>query len=1069
MSDPPGSKKTENRSLIADDPNTYENDRIQSRSQQPSPHHSLVAWPEESSFPTKPEELVDVKAHDREVTNNKIAVPEFKAQCNYHEDELPSGTQKKAVVREQMATLEGQSASVEANPEGDPIAEATNPSPTGEGSSHLPEVHLLNVLPEAEAFVEKRRLKRTLCCILVAVNSLIVGGLVAGGFCLTGHCEPSRDNEIEEPLPLDIVSNCAVDVELTCATSSGNLCSEVPGLPAPSCRGDLVSIEFKYRTRTCDDAYATVDSEEDSGLCTDIAPLLVHNMVEIRCFSQENDSLMVKPKLVERNDKFMVLAQRKQKLPSSFECQLRSLEGDVLQIVAIVASEDQELAQHDEFGALEIVDCSNLACLNTFTYNITVSNNEDIPVILSSLDLYQLNRPSLDLMGRVDSKLIMPKQALSVAKTVHVDYCQDHEYFSWALAEAHSDAWELCRIGDEFRRTISPTAQPPNTDENNPETRPEAQTQVPGVCPIDIDVECITDDGLNCSSVKNPLPLTCGSNLTMIRFRYDSEGTCNPEANQQGNFASCTDLEPLVDLDVNVRCEDTDGNHIPVVNSRVDDWDTFRIVFESGQFPSTIFCELVDSGSGLLMQENEINTSGNVALHRDDRFGAMRVVDCSDPSCVVTLKYTVTITNIGPTLLPVRSISMRRFSDRTMTSSVSARIDSNTAISKEFEFVLNPCIGDTAIDGDVVIVAEPTEGRRCQALTYFDPGDPLLEDCDVDAFVACSLSDGSPCTAIKRRQSLCSGQFFAALTFRYSTEQCKQDDEECTDFFALTPRVVVRCFDTSGLPLKVDPSIVWSSNNFTVSRTDGRVLADKIECFLLGRSPSDDDGTDDILLQRILFDMSLGLRIGAVELVECGDIACLETLSYNLTVRNDRLVGEATITELELQGISLYGTLLPYVENATVDPGKSSSVALDVQVDSCEEDIDVNAVPHAVVETTDGVECKADTPGGYYTRPRSMSHSHGGSSKGTTPPPPPPPPTPAAAPVSAPPPPSRPTPTMGPPAIGPGPGALEEDQGASLELIFGLAATGVALSLMSCMGVLLYIRRWEQRRKMPTK
>lgn len=122
---------------------------------------------------------------------------------------------------------------------------------------------------------------------------------------------------------------------------------------------------------------------------------------------------------------------------------------------------------------------------------------------------------------------------------------------------------------------------------------------------------------------------------------------CSCGSNSQGTAASCDDFAPLVELATSVVCEASNGVALQVVPSVVLPGGIVRVrTADGGNLPEKIDCSLLGP-DGTRLQQNVIDTSGNVGIEIDDEFGALQVKGCDDVSCVQRIFYDIDIANSG--------------------------------------------------------------------------------------------------------------------------------------------------------------------------------------------------------------------------------------------------------------------------------------------------------------------------------------------------------------------------------------------------------------------------------------
>jgi len=157
----------------------------------------------------------------------------------------------------------------------------------------------------------------------------------------------------------------------------------------------------------------------------------------------------------------------------------------------------------------------------------------------------------------------------------------------------------------------------------------------------------MTTSGAPCNSLTYPQG-TCakGSTVNDLMLQF-SGGTCSSSMNAQGLMASCVDFSSFVPGEpALVHCYDMTGMMLSVDHSTVPPGGVFTVTSPSGSLPEAINCTL-SSSRGSIIQENVIDTSGQVTLNLQNKFGALTVVACDQLTCIQNITYSYTVSNVG--------------------------------------------------------------------------------------------------------------------------------------------------------------------------------------------------------------------------------------------------------------------------------------------------------------------------------------------------------------------------------------------------------------------------------------
>lgn len=152
-----------------------------------------------------------------------------------------------------------------------------------------------------------------------------------------------------------------------------------------------------------------------------------------------------------------------------------------------------------------------------------------------------------------------------------------------------------------------------------------------------------------------------GEDMDSITFSYRLS-TCSRNSNNQGDEAFCEDCAQLVNGPITMVCEGGDGEGLDVEPEEIRPGEPFTVTRSSGRgLPDKIDC-FSFSEDGTKLQQNVIDTSGDVPLDLHDDFGAMRVEACDrndeELRCIETLVYEIELENTGNAPMDVTRVDI---------------------------------------------------------------------------------------------------------------------------------------------------------------------------------------------------------------------------------------------------------------------------------------------------------------------------------------------------------------------------------------------------------------------------
>jgi hypothetical protein len=177
-----------------------------------------------------------------------------------------------------------------------------------------------------------------------------------------------------------------------------------------------------------------------------------------------------------------------------------------------------------------------------------------------------------------------------------------------------------------------------------------------------------------------------------------------------------------------VLCKDAvTGANLTVIPSSVEEGDIFTVLSNvaNGTIPDSIDCIYLDGGKTKI-QQNIIETSGDVSLNLKEKFGAFTLMSCDSGSiggsgvktCLETLSYVVDISNVGPVELEIKDLDLTIGNEGTTTflnELDNPVLGPGDLIVLEVLLFLDRCVAKE-ICAEVKVEAIPTNGnsRQCQ-------------------------------------------------------------------------------------------------------------------------------------------------------------------------------------------------------------------------------------------------------------------------------------------------------------------------------------------------------------------
>jgi hypothetical protein len=140
---------------------------------------------------------------------------------------------------------------------------------------------------------------------------------------------------------------------------------------------------------------------------------------------------------------------------------------------------------------------------------------------------------------------------------------------------------------------------------------------------------------------------------------------------------------------------------------------TFTVKSASGPLPNTIDCTI--SANGVKLQQNVLNTSGDVRLVLKDEFGAMQLEGCGALSCKKNINFNVEIANIGKVPMTITAADLE-LNDSVLSllgSLVANPLPSGTKTGLGVAVEVGICDGGN-FQSQINVEASPSNGSKCR-------------------------------------------------------------------------------------------------------------------------------------------------------------------------------------------------------------------------------------------------------------------------------------------------------------------------------------------------------------------
>jgi hypothetical protein len=430
--------------------------------------------------------------------------------------------------------------------------------------------------------------------------------------------------------------------------------------------------------------------------------------VTIECSTDEGQRFLVSPSILLAGEAFSVEQEGGKEFSEKLECEIKSVDGTLLQKNVVDTSGDVTLTLLDSFGAIRLEGCVitggvKLTCLEELRYKITSTNTGSVELEISALD-FTFNGDNDSILDELQMKQLSPGESTDISIMIPLNTCtsQDDVTAKTKIIASPPNG-DFCQDDDQY--TFKPAI--PDTLAPEPE----------GDCFVDVSLDCNTSGNISCNEITAPVSKICSgkSDLESVVFSYQN-ATCRESNNGQGEEAACEDIS---DFDFatpkDIECYDEEGVPLVVEPISVEPEQSFTITSpDNGILPNKIECAILENGKRV--QTNVIDTSGTVKLMLGDEFGALQLASCNDLSCREALCYNVEIRNVGAVSLNITRVEFMLTNE---TSSLIDELELNSLEPGQFT-ELEPCVEIDVCESDEILAsvkveASPPNGNGCEA------------------------------------------------------------------------------------------------------------------------------------------------------------------------------------------------------------------------------------------------------------------------------------------------------------------------------------------------------------------
>ncbi|CAB9521954.1 expressed unknown protein [Seminavis robusta] len=611
--------------------------------------------------------------------------------------------------------------------------------------------------------------------------------------------EPSHAPTELPSRPVDTLGptgSCGLQTLIKCQTihplsAETVSCDEISPLEDTSCKGPMERAQFQIIYASCDKSRN--GQSADAFVCTDVAAFDNEPLVRVVCFDAR-EQLLIDVSRLQYEDSFYLDLSNSSATANETTCSIYSAadtddddEGILLQRVTMDLSSSSSsspvLGLQNTFGSLQLQGCDDLQCDHEVSYAYTILNNGSEAAIITSLQSNRTSSSGVDVQDHLNdlwSPEIAAGSVVILPRDETINRCRDNHFTTHVQVEATSELSGLtCPSESTYQFSTSVS------------------------CLLAVDIQCFSDEGVDCLQLESPA-ISCGNApLTELRFKYQPRN-CNESfaiSPQSEGHSTCVDFQEIPNYyPVGIVC-------LPYADGVVDSNASFpeETVFpgktidiratDGSALPPTLLCVIRDSaalGGSSLYQEVTFSTSNaetGELLELKSTFGSLQLQRCSDPSgevadCMAEIDFTYTIDNIG-----TNEIDITQF-ERT-TNGISVELENglwqtNLAPADNLRLAerrtVNLCDA-REYQTSVMVAANPPNNLTCfgEAQHEFEVNPP----CDVVVMLGCTTLGGIDCNELvgeQMVQCMCEDGCPRELVYRYTAASCAEDLEGCADF-----------------------------------------------------------------------------------------------------------------------------------------------------------------------------------------------------------------------------------------------------------------------------------------------
>ena len=259
---------------------------------------------------------------------------------------------------------------------------------------------------------------------------------------------PSR-SPTQTPTVAPLV-DCRVDASLACVLPDGQPCTRASSPITAVCDvgQPIQSITLSYQGLAC---IGSGNNQGGEAQCTDLAPMMFVDPVEVRCSSLSGEPLLVAPSTVQPGGTVVVSGAGE--LTDKVVCVLFDQLGNRLQSTQIDTSGNIRLDLGDSFGALRLDGCrrggQSLSCVESFTYQVGLTNAGDVNMTVTEVE-FMLNGQSFSLLGEVRPNPLYPGQATFLSPSLEVNVCAVNEFVAVVSVQGLPPNGNVCQGADQL-------------------------------------------------------------------------------------------------------------------------------------------------------------------------------------------------------------------------------------------------------------------------------------------------------------------------------------------------------------------------------------------------------------------------------------------------------------------------------------------------------------------------------------------------------------------------------------------------------------------------------------------